>query len=144
MKAAARPPVKRPVKQKTVVPSILEMPTATFVKHFNARHSDSLAGMDRLPEDISFEVEQAYRAFHANLTSSRADYTHEHAPGDEEDSIDRAIECLAENRNWGWKELAGHPNRHVAVFPDGKIATRVDGRVTHHDTIEDATDRIMG
>lgn len=144
MKAAVKPPVKRPAKKRTVVPSILDMDTATFIKHFNMRHNDSLAGMDRLPENITFEVEQTYRAFHNNLTKSRADYDHEHEPGDEEDSIDRAIECLAENHNWGWKELAGHPNRHVAVFPDGKIATRVEGRVVHHDTIEDATDRIMG
>jgi hypothetical protein len=84
-----------------------------------------------------------YRAFHKNLHKARADYDHEHGMEDEIEAVDFAIECLIDNRNWGWKELAGIQG-HVAVFPDGQIATRIKGIVVHHKTIEEATDRLLG
>jgi hypothetical protein len=137
-----RPPAK---KRKQLVNPICSMDRATFAKHFNARHGDSLADLAGLPEDMVFEVEQMYRAFHKNLHASRVDYEHDHGIEDEAESIDYAIECLIENHNWGWKELAG-VRGHVAVFPDGKksIATRINGVVVHHGTIEEATDRLLG
>jgi hypothetical protein len=47
-----------------------------------------------------------------------------------------------ENRDWGWKEIAGIVG-HVAAFPDGQLATRINGEVEHHESIESATDRLV-
>lgn len=124
-----------------IVVSASAMDTMTFARHFTARHKGSLAGQETLPDDVTFEVEQMYRAFHFRLHTLHK-YKHEHEPEDEADAVDHAIECLIENGNWGWKELAGIDG-HVAVFPDGKIATRINGAVKHHDTIENATDRLI-
>jgi hypothetical protein len=142
VKEKERPAQARPVKPRTVIVSITSMDTEAFAMHFSRRHRGSLAGMDELPANMTFEVEQMYRAFHQRLHETRIGYKHEHKPPDMEDSVDRAIECLIENHNWGWKELAGI-NGLVAVFPDGQIATRIEGRIRHHKTIEDATDRLV-
>lgn len=130
--------------EKTLVASMSDMDTPTFAKHFSKRHKGSLANQTELPASISFEVEQMYRAFHRRLHADESDrYRHEHEPEDIADSVDYAIECLIENRNFGWKEIAGIEG-HVAVFPDGDIATRVDNKVKYHKSIEDATDRLVG
>jgi hypothetical protein len=130
------------VKPPTVVAAASSMDSVTFARHFTKRHKSSLAGQDSLPDDITFEVEQMYRVFHKRLHGLNR-YKHEHEPDSIEDSVDFAIECLIENRNFGWKELAGIDG-HVAVFPDGQIATRINGKVIHHRSIEDATDRLVG
>jgi hypothetical protein len=112
----------------------------TFIKHFNNRHQNGLANMGPLPEDMAYQDEQRYRAFHRRLHQSRL--PHFHDPDPPEAGIDRAIECLIENRDWGWKEIADVYG-YVAAFPDGQLATRVDGIIFHHKKIEDATDRLM-
>lgn len=142
-------PVKtRKTMKIPVVVASSSMDSETFARHFTARHADSLAGQETLPDNITFEVEQAYRAFHFRLhkTKTRKELKHEHEEDDNVEAVDHAIYCLLENHNWGWKELAGIPGRHVAVFPDGsmRIATRVKGIVSHHKTIEEATDRLLG
>jgi hypothetical protein len=139
VKEKERPPRAKP---KTVVVSITKMDTAAFAGHFTMRHKGSLADLSALPPDMPFEIEQMYRSFHDRLHETRVGYKHEHEPPDIEESVDRAIESLIENHNYGWKELAGI-NGFVAVFPDGQIATRVGGKIEHHNTIEDATDRLV-
>lgn len=140
--------VRSEVKPQTVVISITSMDTEAFAAHFTRRHKSSLADLDELPANMTFEIEQMYRSFHERLHATRVGYKHEHEPPDIEDSVDRAIECLIENRNYGWKELACI-NGMVAVFPpsddfpSGDIATRIDGKIKHHKKIEDATDRLV-
>jgi len=129
------------VKPPVIVAATSSMDKVSFARHFTKRHRNSLAGQDSLPDDVTFEVEQMYRVFHARLHGLNR-YKHEHEPDSMEDSVDRAIDALIENRNFGWKELAGI-NGLVAVFPDGQIATRIEGRIRHHETIEDATDRLI-
>jgi hypothetical protein len=149
--ATAVRPRKKVIKIKLVV-AASEMDSETFARHFTHRHADSLAGQETLPDDITFEVEQMYRAFHFRLhgTRPRAELGHEHETENRADAIDHAIYCLIENHNWGWKELAGVTGKHVAVFPpsdrfpNGDIAVRVNGVVTHHKTIESATDHLLG
>lgn len=131
-----------PTAKPLVVIPASEMDTVTFARHFTKRHKSSLAGQETLPDDVSFEVEQMYRAFHLRLHGLGVGLRHEHEPDKIEDSVDRAIECLIENQNFGWKELAGIEGC-VAVFPGGQIATRIQGKVKHHDTIESATDRLI-
>ena len=127
--------------QKVVV-SITSMSTEQFAMHFTKRHRGSLAGLSELPADMTFEVEQMYRAFHERLHETRVGYKHCHEPPDIEYSVDRAIECLFENNNWGWKKLAGI-NALVAVFPDGQIAVKT-GKVTwHFKEIDEATDCLI-
>ena len=132
-------------KKILTVVAVSEMTLETFVKHFNNRHKDSLSGMTALPEDIDFNIWQLYIGFHYRLhnTKTRKQLGHDHEADDPSFSIDRAIECLEENRNFGWKELAGIEGL-VAVFPDGDIATRIKGVVKHHKNIENATDRLLG
>ena len=140
-KTATRPTTTK--QQETLlIRSISEMDTIAFARHFSKRHKGSLAGQETLPDDVTFEVEQMYRSFHLKLHALGTGLRHEHEPESIEDSVDHAIECLIENNNFGWKELAGIDG-HVAVFPGGEIATRVNGRVKHHDTIESATDRLV-
>lgn len=134
----------RPVTKKVQVVAASDMDSVTFARHFTHRHRGSLAGQESLPDNITFEVEQAYRAFHMRL-HGRHNYKHEHEPDAPEVAADFAINCLLDNRNWGWHELAGIRG-HVAVFPDGskKVATRIDGVVVHHRTVEEATNRLLG
>lgn len=134
----------RPTRKVTVVIAASDMDATTFARHFTHRHRDSLAGQETLPDDITFEVEQMYRAFHMRLHGLRR-YKHEHEPDAPEVATDRAIFCLIENHYWGWHELAGIQG-HVAVFPEGKkrIATRIDGVVVHHKEVEEATNRLLG
>jgi len=119
------------------------MDTATFAIHFSKRHKNSLADLSELSPDISFDVEQGYRAFHARLHGLHK-YKHEHKDDKPEVAIDRAIECLFENHNWGWKQLAG-VNALVAVFPDGQIAvkTKANRVVWHFNEIDEATDCLL-
>lgn len=130
-------------QQQKLVVATYEMDTDIFAKHFNGRHQASLAGLDRLPANIEFSIEQLYRAFHWRLHKTLVGLDHYHEPDPPEASVDRAIECLIDNRTWGWFELAGIEG-HVAIFPDGQIATRIKGAVRHHRTIEEATDRLVG
>ena len=59
-------------------------------------------------------------------------------------AVDRALECLFENRNWGWKQLAGIEGL-VAVFPTGQIAVRPGGRkAKYFNEIDEATDYLLG
>lgn len=129
-------------KAKVKVVSISDMDTEAFALHFTHRHGDSLAGQESLPPDMPFEVEQPYRAFHRRLHDTRVGIAHEHEPESIEASVDRAIECLIDNQNYGWKELAGI-NGHIAVFPDGQIATRINNKIIHHGDIEEATNRLV-
>lgn len=55
-----------------------DMSKAIFTKHFTHRHSDSLAGMTELPEDISDAIADTYRAFHRQLHRTRIDLEHYH------------------------------------------------------------------
>ena len=75
-----------PVSQKVSVPAIEDMDKATFIKHFNARHDDSLGGAVALPPTLYDNMEYMYRSFHARLHATRvaSDYDHEHLPEDPE------------------------------------------------------------
>jgi hypothetical protein len=117
-----------------------EMDTETFVRHFNARHHESLSGQQGLPANIDYNVEQAYRAFHRRLHLERMPHYHDADPP--EAAIDRCIELIIQNRDWGWKEIAD-VHGHFAAFPDGKIATRVEGHIIYHGDISEATDRLI-
>jgi len=130
-------------KQPIIIVAASDMDTAAFAAHFSKRHRGSLADLSGLSPDISFDVEQGYRAFHRRLHGLRQ-YKHEHEEDAPEVGIDRAIECLFENRNWGWKHLAG-VNALVAVFPDGQIAVKPGkGRATwHFKEIDEATDCLL-
>lgn len=130
------------MKPPVMIVAISEMDTATFAAHFTRRHKSSLGGRAELPSDMPHEIEQMYRSFHRRLHEVRR-YKHEHEEESIEVSVDRAIEALIENHNWGWKELAGLPGCMVAVFPSGDIATRVFGKIKHHDEIDEATDRLV-
>jgi hypothetical protein len=117
-----------------------EMDTPTFVRHFSMRHKAALVGMDALPDNIDYNVEQAYRAFHRRLHLEELPHYHDADPP--EAAIDRAIELIIQNRDWGWKEIAD-VHGHFAAFPDGKIATRVDTIIEYHGDISEATDRLV-
>jgi 4-alpha-glucanotransferase len=129
----AKPPVK--------VVAASSMDTPTFAGHFTKRHKGSLADLAELPANMPHEIEQMYRAFHRRLHEIRR-YRHEHEEEEVEVSVDRAIEALFENHNWGWKQLAGLDGCLVAVFPSGEIATSVRGKIKHHKEIDEATDRL--
>ena len=63
---------------KQIVCAEEEMDEDTFTKHMNARHSDSLGGLDSLwfaDED----VHQCWRNFHWRIHELRIDLEHEHA-----------------------------------------------------------------
>jgi hypothetical protein len=118
------------------------MDTAAFAAHFTRRHKGSLAGQPELPAKLDFDVEQSYRAFHTRLHGLRR-YRHEHEPDAPEVGIDRAIECLFENHNWGWKQLAGI-DALVAVFPTDDIAVKAKGyKIQHFDEVDEATDYLL-
>jgi hypothetical protein len=139
LRTAVRPST---VKPPTIIIAASEMDTAAFATHFSKRHKGSLADMPELPAAIDFNVEQSYRAFHSRLHGLRR-YKHEHEPDAPEFGIDRAIESLFENNNWGWKQLAGIDGL-VAVFPDGQIAVKYNNRTRHFDEIDEATDCLLG
>jgi hypothetical protein len=140
LRTAERPPQ---AKQPTIIVAASDMDTAAFAAHFTRRHKGSLGDLPELPADMEFNIEQMYRAFHTRLHGLRK-YKHEHEPDAPEVGIDRAIECLFENNNWGWKQLAG-VNALVAVFPDGQISVRPGrGRAIFHFTeIDEATDCLL-
>lgn len=138
-------PATKPVsgnKTRVRIVAASDMDTPTFALHFSKRHKGSLAGQAELPADVTHEVEQMYRAFHSRLHATRVNYKHYHDPDAPHVAVDRALRCLIENHNWGWKELAGLEGQ-VAVFPDGQIATRINGRKEYHNNVEDATDRML-
>jgi hypothetical protein len=139
-KQQPKPMQAKPAKQRVV--ATYEMDTATFARHFTHRHPQSLGGMKQLPENLDYNVEQTYRAYHWRLHGTSARLSHYHDPDPPEAGIDRAIECLIENRDWGWHEIAGIKG-HIAAFPNGQLATRINGVIKHHQTIEDATDRLV-
>lgn len=140
IRTAERPSM---VNQPTVIIAVSAMDTATFAAHFTKRHKGSLADMPELPANMSFDVEQGYRAFHMRLHGLRR-YKHEHENDAPEIAVDRAIECLFENRNWGWKQLAGIDGL-VAVFPNGQIAVKhKGGKAIHFNEIDEATDCLIG
>jgi hypothetical protein len=140
LRTAVRPPQ---AKQPILIIAVSAMDTAAFAAHFSKRHKNSLADLSELSPDISFDVEQGYRAFHKRLHGLHR-YRHEHEEDAPEVAIDRALECLFENNNWGWKQLAG-VNALVAVFPDGQIAVKQGkGRVVwHFKEIDEATDCLL-
>jgi hypothetical protein len=144
LRTAERPSqAQSQAKQPTIIVAASDMDTATFALHFSKRHKDSLGDKAELPADISFDIEQMYRAFHNRLHGLRK-YRHDHEPDKPEVGIDRAIECLFENHDWGWKQLAG-VSALVAVFPDGQISVKPgNGRVIFHFTeIDEATDCLL-
>jgi|SRR5215472_12516981 len=128
-----------------LVKATYEMNTEVFCLHFTHRHGDSLAGQMELSNNITFDAEQAYRAFHFRLHQTRADLEHEHEPDPPEAGVEGAIECLIDQSARGWYELAGCDG-FVAVFPDGTVATRFKGEaeVHHHQNSADATDWLLG
>jgi hypothetical protein len=117
-----------------------EMDTKGFVKHMNARHKEGIRPSTALPFDMDYRTEQAYRAYHRRLHLEHLPHYHDQDPP--EAGIDRAIELIMENRDWGWKEIADIVG-HVAAFPTGQLATRVDGVIIYHQDISEATDRLM-
>ncbi len=132
--STAKPPI--------IIIAASDMDTPTFAAHFTKRHKGSLAGLDELPADMEFSIEQMYRSFHMRLHGLRR-FKHEHEPDAPEVGIDRALECLFENNNWGWKQLAGIDGL-VAVFPTGDIAVKArGGKIMHFDEIDEATDYIL-
>lgn len=131
---------ERPTAVKIIV-AASAMDTATFAAHFTRRHKGSLADLSELSANISFEVEQMYRAFHLRLHGLHR-YKHEHEQDAPEIAIDRAIECLFENNNWGWKQLAGIKGL-VAVFPDGQISVKYGRTTWHFKEIDEATDCLL-
>jgi hypothetical protein len=140
LRTAVRPPYEyKPI----IIVAASDMDTATFAAHFSKRHKRSLADLSELPATMDFNVEQGYRAFHRRLHGLRT-YRHEHEEDAPEVAIDRALECLFENNNWGWKQLAGI-DALVAVFPDGQIAVKGGrGRVVwHFKEIDEATDCLL-
>lgn len=140
LRTAVRPSAARP---PTIVIAASAMDTAAFAAHFTRRHKGSLADLSELSANISFEVEQMYRAFHLRLHGLHR-YKHEHEQDAPEIAIDRAIECLFENNNWGWKQLAGIEGA-VAVFPTGQIAVKYSGRkAIYFNEIDEATDCLLG
>jgi hypothetical protein len=134
--------VPETVDPPTMVIAASSMNTEQFAAHFTKRHKGSLADLSELPANMPHEIEQMYRAFHRRLHEIRR-YRHEHEEEDIEIGVDRAIEALFENHNWGWKQLAGLDGCLVAVFPDGQIATSVNGKIKHHNEIDEATDRLV-
>lgn len=139
-RTAVAPPTAKP---PTLVVAASAMDTTAFAAHFSKRHKGSLADMAELPATIDFDMEQAYRAFHTRLHGLRR-FKHEHEPDAPEIGIDRALECLFENHNWGWKQLAGIDGL-VAVFPTGQIAVRPGGRkAKYFNEIDEATDYLLG
>jgi hypothetical protein len=140
LRTAVRPSTAR---QPTLIVAVSAMDTPTFAAHFSKRHKNSLADLSELPANMEFSIEQNYRAFHMRLHGLHR-YKHEHEPDAPEIAIDRALECLFENHNWGWKQLAG-VNGLVAVFPDGQISVRPGrGRaIFHFKEIDEATDCLL-
>jgi hypothetical protein len=67
---------------KPIVVSADEMDSATFRRHMNHRHLDSLGYAGRLPRRVfgtySDYIEHCYRAFHSTLHRLRLDIEHEH------------------------------------------------------------------
>lgn len=135
-------PVPRTREQVKVV-AVSELTDEMFVRHFNARHDDSVpTDMRELPYPIDYNVWQLYVGFHYRLHETQSGLDHYHEEDKIEDRVDRAIEALIDRAWRGWFEIAGIDG-HVAVFPGEDIATRVNGVVEHHHTIEDATDRLL-
>lgn len=114
-------------KGRVIVRAVHKMDADTFTKHFNGRHSDSLAGMTGLPPNLGRPVELSYRAFHRQLHSTRVDLDHIHNPSPPEDDVEYALRCLADNEARGWYEIAG--TKGVAAFfpEDRQIRVRIGG-----------------
>ena len=58
-----------------------------------------------------------------------------------EAQIGWAITCLRDNHLYGWHEIAGTAG-FVNCSRDGGVATRINGAVEQHRTVEDAALRI--
>ena len=140
LRTAVPPPTAKP---PIMIIAASDMDTAAFAAHFTRRHKGSLADLTELPANITFDVEQQYRAFHNRLHGLRR-YKHEHEPDAPEVGIDRAIECLFENHNYGWKQLAGVDGL-IAVFPNGQVAVKFKGsKAKYFSEIDEATDCLLG
>lgn len=72
-------PVRNPVELDLVI-SADNMDTPTFAKHMNARHADSLGGLEHLDFRGAEHLAQMWRSFHNQLHRTRVDLNHEHAP----------------------------------------------------------------
>jgi hypothetical protein len=143
-KQANKPAPKARVEDQLIV-ACYGMTTEQFALHFTHRHPDSLGGQEFLPTDLKPDVESAYRALHARLhqIGIMKQLKHHHEPDPPEESIDRLISSLRENHHRGWVEIASL-DACVAIFDvDSDIATRIDGEVRHHDSVEDATDWLL-
>jgi hypothetical protein len=132
---------KRTQEPPTRIVATYDMDVATFARHFSMRHREALTTDQRqLPYDLDYNTWQLYVAYHRRLHLKSL--THYHDPDPPEAAIDRCIELIIQNRDWGWKEIADIYG-HFAAFPDGKIATRVDGAIIYHGDISEATDRLI-
>lgn len=134
--------------QTVAAPS--QMPSDNFRRHMAMRHAEGLApGQTDIPaKNFTFEIEQSYRAAHRAMHRRAArgeiklNHVHQHEP--DSAMVLYALQCLLENRLWGWREIAGYPNKHVSAFPNGAYATRVRGVIRHHKSAMDASRRLMG
>jgi hypothetical protein len=65
---------------KREVDLIEDMDRATFLKHMNFRHADSLGYGDSIPGfGLTEYVEHCWRAFHNKIHELRLDIRHEHS-----------------------------------------------------------------
>lgn len=142
-KTAAAPAQHR---ERQLVRATYAMDTATFTKHFTMRHADSLAGQTSLPDNMAYDVEMAYRAFHKRLHETRpaSGYEHVHSDDPPEAAIEWCLFCLRDNRKGGWHEIAGVQGGVVGYFPDAdNWATKVNGVIAYHEDITDVVTRLL-
>jgi hypothetical protein len=114
------------VSSKQLVAAPSRMTTENFRLHMNHRHLDSLTDGRISQIGFTWDVEQPYRAFHRNL-HLRTDLDHEHSPEPPEAAIEFALQCLLQNRLFGWRQVAGTKGV-VSAFPDGSFGIRLDTR----------------
>ena len=75
--------MQQEVESKIRVPSADKMDRATFMKHMNFRHADSMEKWTLVDTHMTIQMEKLWRAFHCylhgHLRRPKVEIDHEHA-----------------------------------------------------------------
>lgn len=121
-------------RQLVAAPS--RMTTENFRLHMVHRHETEIG-----PENFTWDVEQPYRAMHRRMHAT-GEWPHWHAEEPPEAAIEFALQCLMENRLWGWREIAGTKGV-VAAQPDGSWAVRFSKEIRYFNQVDHVASMMM-
>lgn len=119
----------RATAQRPLVAAPSKISDENFRLHMVHRHESDID-----EHNFTWDVAQPYRAMHRRMHAT-ADWGHDHSPEPPEAAIEFALQCLMDNRLWGWREIAGTKGV-VAAQPDGSFAVRFSKEVRHFNQVE--------